>query len=128
MTPPYKITTDILKQITSVSEKIGEVSAKYLDKQTPQLRKQHRIKTIHSSLQIEMEFIHPFSDGNGRMGRLWQSVILMEQYPVLEFLPFETLISQNQDDYYKVLSLSDKKSKSTLLSSDFLKKKETKQK
>lgn len=53
MTPPYKITSDILKRTTSVSEKTVEVNAKYLDKQSPQSRKQNRIKTIHSSLQIE---------------------------------------------------------------------------
>jgi len=232
MKPPYEITSDILKLVTSISEKIGEVNAKYLNKQSPQLRKQNRIKTIHSSLQIEgntlseeqitaiienkrvighskdilevknaievydnvslfkpeseksfllahkmllnnlveqagnyrkqgvgimkgsvvehiappfenvpylmkdlfgylknedeiplikscvfhyeMEFIHPFLDGNGRMGRLWQSVILMKKYPVFEFLPFETLISKHQKDYYKALSLSDKKGDSTL--------------
>ncbi|MFY9311016.1 MAG: Fic family protein [Bacteroidia bacterium] len=232
MRPPYEITPDILKFIASISEKIGEVNAKYLNKQNPQLRKQNKIKTIHSSLQIEgntlsqeqitalienkrvigpqkdilevknaievyenvsdfksvseksflsahkillsglvqnagsyrrkgvgivkgsviehivpphenvpflmrdlfaylkskdeialikscvfhyeMEFIHPFIDGNGRMGRLWQSVILLEKYPVFEFLPFETLISKNQSKYYKVLSLCDKQGKSTL--------------
>jgi Fic family protein len=53
MIPPYETTSKILKLITSISEKIGEVNANYLSKQSPQLRKQNRIKTIQSSLQIE---------------------------------------------------------------------------
>ena len=53
MKPPYEITQTILKLITSISEKIGEVNANYLNKQSPTLRKQNKIKTIHSSLQIE---------------------------------------------------------------------------
>ncbi len=53
MQPPYEITPGILKLISSVSEKIGEVNANFLNRQTPQLRKQNKIKTIHASLQIE---------------------------------------------------------------------------
>lgn len=231
MKPLYEITAEILKYITSISEKIGEVNAKYLIKTNPTLRKQKQIKTIHSSLSIEgntlteeqitailenkrvvgpekdilevlnalevyknihklkpesekdflkahklllqklikepgtyrnqsvgivkgskvehiapphenlsylmkdlfeylkdkneltlikscvfhyeMEFIHPFLDGNGRMGRLWQTLILMQDYPIFEFLPFETLISKYQNEYYNALSISDKEGKST---------------
>lgn len=48
------------------------------------------------------------------MGRLWQTLILMNEYPVFEYLSFETLISQTQDEYYKSLALSDKAGKSTI--------------
>ena len=232
MKPPYDITPKILKLISEISEKIGEVKSGFMDKPSPQLRKQNKIKTIHNSLKIEgntlseqqitglienkrvigpqkdikevlnaidiyenlgsfdpiseksflkahkilmnelikdagnyrsesvgivkgdkvehlapphknvsflmkdlfkylkdpneltlirscvfhyeMEFIHPFLDGNGRMGRLWQTLILYQEYEVFEYLPFESLISQTQDEYYRVLSQCDKSGKSTL--------------
>lgn len=232
MKPPYEITTKILKLITRISEKLGEVKALHVDKPSPMLRKRNKIKTIYSSLKIEgntltedqitaiienkrviapkediievknaievydeidryspnsmksfllahkllmkglieqagryrtenvgvvqgnkvahlappasnvdylmselfkymkdsdelllikscvfhyeMEFIHPFIDGNGRMGRLWQSVILIKEYPIFEYLPFETLISENQREYYDALGKSDKYGSSTI--------------
>lgn len=232
MKPPYKISPKILKLVASISEKIGEVNAAHLNKPPTELRKKNRIKTIHSSLEIEgntltieqitailenkrvigpkkdilevknaiavydyldklnpykfesfceahgilmngliesagklrsksvgivkgselthiapssemltalmndlfdylkndddltllkscvfhyeMEFIHPFIDGNGRMGRLWQTLILKDFNPVFEYLPIESLIKERQEQYYDSLGKSDNTGESTV--------------
>jgi Fic family protein len=61
----------------------------------------------------EMEFIHPFMDGNGRMGRLWQTLLLSKHHPVFASLPFETIIRDTQQDYYNALAASDKLGQAT---------------
>ena len=55
---------------------------------------------------FEFEFIHPFIDGNGRMGRLWQSLILGKLHPLFEHLPVENMVYANQQQYYDAITAS----------------------
>ena len=57
----------------------------------------------------EFEFIHPFSDGNGRTGRLWQSLILGKLHPLFEHLPVENMVFANQQAYYDAITVSNDK-------------------
>lgn len=59
-----------------------------------------------SVFHYEFEFIHPFADGNGRMGRLWQTLILTKWNPIFANIPVESLIYQNQRAYYDALQAS----------------------
>lgn len=78
------------------------------------LKKDADLEIIKSCVfHYEMEFIHPFEDGNGRMGRYWQTRLLMSVNPIFEFVPIEKVIKDNQEEYYKVLEVSDSSGSST---------------
>ena len=66
-----------------------------------------------SVFHYEFEFIHPFSDGNGRMGRLWQTLILSKWHPLFLSLPLESVIKEHQQQYYQALEDADQQADST---------------
>jgi len=65
-----------------------------------------------SVFHYEFEFIHPFADGNGRMGRLWQSLILARWNPLFADIPVESLVFEHQAEYYQALQESTRKTDS----------------
>lgn len=62
----------------------------------------------------EFEFIHPFSDGNGRMGRLWQTLILSKWNSLFAYLPVETIVRNRQPEYYDSLGRADAQGEATV--------------
>lgn len=76
---------------------------------------------LSSVFHYEFVFIHPFSDGNGRMARLWQNVILSKWKPIFEYIPIESMIEKYQSDYYEAISASHRKGESTVFVTFMLK-------
>ena len=92
--------------------------AKYVPDLMEQLMKWLKESKLHPLVKscifhYEFEFIHPFADGNGRTGRLWQSLILQKWKELFAWLPVETLVHEHQKEYYDVLGRADKAGDST---------------
>ena len=76
---------------------------------------------LSSVFHYEFVFIHPFGDGNGRMARLWQNLILSKWKPLFEYIPIESLIKKYQAEYYDAIATSNKNGDSTVFVTFMLK-------
>ena len=83
--------------------------ARYVPEVMAQLFSWLRFSASHPLMKgclfhFEFETIHPFSDGNGRTGRLWHSLILQQWRPILAWLPVESMVREHQEEYYQTLN------------------------
>ena len=100
-------------KVSHIAPKAMHVPA-LIDQLLGYLKKSNELDLIKSCVfHYEFEFIHPFEDGNGRIGRLWQTLILSRYNPIFKFIPVESQIFENQREYYKALEACDKKGDST---------------
>lgn len=87
--------------------------AKFVSGQMKELIDWYQKSDMHPLIKsaifhYEFEFIHPFADGNGRLGRLWHTILLGQWKKLFYWLPIETLIRTRQDEYYDALGKADK--------------------
>ena len=109
--PPFTVSTEAINLIAEISAQIERYAIRLEQEDGLRLRKANRIKTIHSSLAIEgntlsEDEVRDIIDGNGRMGRLWQSLILGKLHPLFEHLPVENMVYSNQQQYYDAITAS----------------------
>lgn len=93
--------------------------AEFVPEQIEMLLDWAKTSTLHPLIKscvfhYEFEFIHPFQDGNGRMGRMWQTLILYNWNPSFAWIPVETIIRENQSEYYDALGKADKAADSSI--------------
>lgn len=92
----------------------AELVSKHIENLFNWYRKSNLHPLVKSAVfHYEFEFIHPFSDGNGRMGRMWHSLLLSQWKELFFWLPIEELIQSRQTEYYDALGAADKKTDST---------------
>lgn len=92
----------------------AELVSKHIENLFNWYRKSNLHPLVKSAVfHYEFEFIHPFSDGNGRMGRMWHSLLLSQWKELFFWLPIEELIQSRQTEYYDALGAADKKADST---------------
>ncbi len=92
--------------------------ANYVPKLIADLFDRYKQSTLHILIKscifhYEFEFIHPFADGNGRMGRMWHTLLLSEWNEMFLWLPVEELIRERQEDYYQALAAADNRADCT---------------
>jgi len=101
------------KKVIHVAPSAHQVSGLMADLLAWLKHSEHHSLISSSVFHYEFEFIHPFMDGNGRMGRLWQTLILSRWKPVFQYLPLESIIRDHQQVYYQALAQADNDANAT---------------
>lgn len=89
MAPPARLVPELMEQLFS-----------FMNEQ----RKEVHPLIMSAVFHYEFVFIHPFSDGNGRMARLWHTALLYNWKPIFEYIPIESQIEKFQEDYYEAIA------------------------